>query len=444
MQAEQTDRRFDSTKERIESFSALATRGIIFRVVAIILASLLLFRSTPTPTTIRYAYFSLATLGNGFKLFEWEFDALSAKVQAALLQPSDAIPQTERADVVQAYLERAQEISRIQADLAGRASGLEPVDAAQSTEILTQQVAELRAQQEAVRPAVEQIVQQQVRDALQDAELGIGDFVWPPVQFTFTEPPKKLVVSPRDRIATVYSRMLTPEISLEQIEDTEASINEQRNASAYITDIGGLGAFPTMVVDRASLRWVISTVAHEWVHNYLVFFPLGWNYFASQDMTTVNESVAEIVGNEIGDRVLAEHYGIPVPLVEPAPPPQSEVQPEVPPQPAEFDFRAAMRETRLEVNRLLALGQVQEAEEYMEARRQMFVEEGYPLRVLNQAYFAFHGSYVTSPASTSPIGPKLEHLRSLMPDLETFLQTVRQFTSVDDLDDALMEWEARR
>src|SRR5688572_28279357 len=125
--------------------------------------------------------------------------------------------------------------------------------------------------------------------------------VWPPVSFTFVEPPKKLVVSRRDRIDTIYSQMLEADITLAETEAAEAESGAQYNASGYVTEIGGLGAFPTMVVDRASLRWVLSTVAHEWAHNYLVFYPLGWNYFKSQDLTTINETVAEIVGNEIGD-----------------------------------------------------------------------------------------------------------------------------------------------
>jgi hypothetical protein len=189
-----------------------------------------------------------------------------------------------------------------------------------------------------------------------------------------------------------------------------------------------------MVIDRASLRWVLSTVAHEWVHNYLVFFPLGWNYFKSQELTTMNETVAEIVGNEIGDAALSRYYA------DAAAPPPSGSELVLPNDGRPFDFRAEMRETRLEVDRLLADGQVAEAEDYMERRRKEFVEQGYPLRVLNQAYFAFHGSYGTSAASTSPIGPKLERLRDLAPDLATFLKTVRGFTSVEDLDDALSDW----
>jgi hypothetical protein len=85
---------------------------------------------------------------------------------------------------------------------------------------------------------------------------------------------------------------------------------------------------------------------------------------------------------------------------------------------------------------------IRDAEEYMEIRRLLFVENGYPIRKLNQAYFAFHGSYGTAPAASSPIGPKMEELRSLTPDVPTFLRVVRGFTSPEDLDRALEEWRA--
>jgi hypothetical protein len=154
----------------------------------------------------------------------------------------------------------------------------------------------------------------------------------------------------------------------------------------------------------------------------------------------MNETVAEIVGNEIGDKALALYYPALAPPPEPLTPP---IALPVAPEPPTFEFQVEMRETRLEVDRLLAAGDVEGAERYMEDRRQFFVENGYPLRVLNQAYFAFHGSYGTSPASTSPIGPKLEALRARMPDIETFLTVTRSFTSVDDLDRALAEWSGQ-
>jgi hypothetical protein len=77
----------------------------------------------------------------------------------------------------------------------------------------------------------------------------------------------------------------------------------------------------------------------------------------------------------------------------------------------------------------------------MEARRQTFAENGYLLRVLNQAYFAFHGSYATGAAASDPIGPKLVQLRALSPSLQAFMQIASRLTSVAELDAALAQWE---
>ncbi|MEZ4715811.1 MAG: hypothetical protein R2851_06945 [Caldilineaceae bacterium] len=69
--------------------------------------------------------------------------------------------------------------------------------------------------------------------------------------------------------------------------------------------------------------------------------------------------------------------------------------------PTPFDFRTEMRRTRLMVDRLLADPITRRGRRpYMEQQRQQFVANGYPIRKLNQAYFAFHGSYGTSAAST--------------------------------------------
>ena len=377
--------------------------------------------------------YAMTVAGWGFNLLTWEVDALAEKMSASFTRPEDEYPPRLASIVVLEYMERAKEIGLIEENL----TRLYIEDACGcSAPIWALQVrsSELRAEQHEARPAVEQVIQRQVGSVLELAGLTVWGRPFPPVQFTFTEPPKKLVVSPRERIATVYSRMLAPEIGMAHIQEAEAQINGTDNSRGYITNIGGLGAFPTMVVDRASLSWVLSTVAHEWLHNYLALYPLGWNYFKSQDMTTLNETVAEIVGNEVGAETLRQYYPD---LMEPKP--LSEMLPLA--EPDGFDFQAEMRHTRQEVDRLLAEGRVEEAEAYMENRRTVFVENGYPLRVLNQAYFAFHGSYGTSGASTSPIGPKLDRLRELSPDLRSFLETVRWFTEPEDLDVALVELE---
>jgi hypothetical protein len=98
-----------------------------------------------------------------------------------------------------------------------------------------------------------------------------------------------------------------------------------------------------------------------------------------------------------------------------------------------------MRRIRLRVDELLAEGRVFEAEAYMETERQKLAAAGYHLRRLNQAYFAFHGSYATSPASVDPIGPWLRQLRAQSGSLKAFVDQAAQMRSLDDLLRALGE-----
>jgi len=73
----------------------------------------------------------------------------------------------------------------------------------------------------------------------------------------------------------------------------------------------------------------------------------------------------------------------------------------------------------------------------MEERRKMFVDNGYYIRKLNQAYFAFHGTYAYDPASVSPIYNDLKQLRAKSPTLRSFIETVAAMTNYADLRKAL-------
>ena len=376
--------------------------------------------------------------GWDWDLVGWEVQAIGEKVATGFAQPAAGLSVDERRRLVREYMTRAglvgeleDQINQIYSDGGGTAET--------RADRLQAEVDALRTQQETIRPTVEQIIQGQVGAELVKAGIQVAGQPLPPVLFTFTDPPKKLIVSPRSRIATVYYSMLRPDLPAAKREEIEEGILKNDNLSAYVTNIGGLGAFPTQVVDQASLSWVLSTVAHEWTHNYLSFFPLGLNYSTDSDLTILNETVADIVGDEIGARALRTFYPE---LVrdhpgkdESAPLPGEEAKP--------FDFRKEMRQTREVVDQFLKWGRVQDAEEYMEIRRLLFRENGYNLRKLNQAYFAFHGSYGTGAAATSPIGPKLQQLRQLAPDLPTFVAVVRGFTSAADLDRALATWDSR-
>jgi hypothetical protein len=108
--------------------------------------------------------------------------------------------------------------------------------------------------------------------------------------------------------------------------------------------------------------------------------------------------------------------------------------------PAPFDFRAEMHETRVTADKLLAEGKIDEAESYMEKRRQIFWDNGYLIRKLNQAYFAFHGAYADVPggaAGEDPVGPAVRALRAQSASLADFINTIAWMTSFQQLQQAV-------
>ena len=78
-------------------------------------------------------------------------------------------------------------------------------------------------------------------------------------------------------------------------------------------------------------------------------------------------------------------------------------------------------------------GEIERAEEYKEQKRQYLISMGYYIRKLNQAYFAFYGTYADEPAFISPIGLELQKLREQSDSLKDFLDTVSLITSRQDL-----------
>jgi hypothetical protein len=194
-----------------------------------------------------------------------------------------------------------------------------------------------------------------------------------------------------------------------------------------------------MVLSTTDMDFLSNTIAHEWTHNFLTLRPLGLDYDTSPDLRTMNETTASIVGKEIGLDVLNRYY----PQFAPAPPPVQQPQnnnPQPDNAPAKFDFRKEMHITRLAVDQMLAAGKIKEAESYMESRRKFFWDNGYQIRRLNQAYFAFNGAYADEPggaAGADPVGPAVRALRQQSASLADFLNRISWMTSLADLQQAL-------
>lgn len=258
---------------------------------------------------------------------------------------------------------------------------------------------------------VEAILEAQLRRVLQ--EEGLTPFPPPLADVDYT--PLLLVISPRERIELVKSIMLAPRMETQEMETLEAGV-AALGYSGLVEGAGAVSTYPSLVMRGTGLENTLENMAHEWLHHYFFFHPLGRTYGRSYEMTTINETAADIAGKELASRVL-RLYGRELKLEKG--------------EPSYLDRR--LRGIRLKVDELLAQGEMTRAEAYMEEERQALAGEGYHIRKLNQAYFAFHGSYADAPASTSPIGDELRLLRQSSASLGEFLRRVSSIKSYEEL-----------
>ncbi|MFC2010107.1 hypothetical protein ACFLUL_00820 [Chloroflexota bacterium] len=293
----------------------------------------------------------------------------------------------------------------------------------------------LQERKAALAGAVESIIERQVMEVL--ALQGIyspligPEVSFPPVNFRLSELPFVLVISPRERIESIREITLEPALTLQERWNIEAAV-DKLGVSSLVVRIGGIATYPTLVGKNASLQSTIETVAEEWAHQYLAFKPLGFKYILDltglsrdYEIATMNETVASMVSEEIVSTVFDTYYA------------EYETGTGQEMEEGEFDFNLEMREIRKAVDAYLARGEIEQAEEYMEQKRQELASMGYYIRKLNQAYFAFHGAYASSPTSVSPIGTELRALRDRSTSLKDFLDTVSAMSSRQELQDSI-------
>jgi hypothetical protein len=280
-------------------------------------------------------------------------------------------------------------------------------------------------------------LQEQVSATLADLGLTTGGQPIPPVLFHITPLPYNLVISPRGKIQEDAAISLIPDLAMDKQVALENQVDNALDVSSLVVPVGGIGSYPTMIERTTALDWLADTIAHEWIHNWLTQRPLGLNYDSTPELRTMNETTASISGNEISLIVLQRYYPEVAPVyamhVQPVNISSSIAK-------AGFNYRAEMHTTRVHVDEYLAQGKVAEAEAYMEQRRLVFWDNGYAIRKLNQAYFAFYGAYADVPggaAGEDPVGPAVRALRAHSISLTAFLNTIAHMSSFKQLQDAL-------
>ena len=331
-----------------------------------------------------------------FDYVAWMLNATRLKVQQGAVgmpgyldRESSKVAVTDYLHITQQIIQSEDALNRIYADVTITDKGAASAHIQAQLNILYQQ-------QDALAPTAEAVLQAQV--SLVAADLGLTTLgqPLPTVLYHSTPVPNALIVSPLNHIEQTANISVSPDLTVDEQAALEDRVDKGLDVSSLVVPIGGVGVYPTMLMRTTDLVWLTSTIAHEWTHNYLEFRPLGLLYDHTPELRTMNETTADISGNEIGAEVIKRYYPE---LLGAARPDLNLISfPQVHPNPGDlqrpaFDFRAEMHTTRVNTDALLAAGKITEAEAYMEQRRQIFVKNGYSIRKLNQAYFAFYGAY---------------------------------------------------
>ena len=395
-------------------------KGLV--VIVLVLTVLLTGAGDYRPSAL-----DLAVAGYRYSTVVWELSHVADKWVHKI---SDIMPwssEPSREDRIAQVLEFFDLVREID-DLERRVMHQETRPGATLSQVQLEQLkAELeriKQRRRAIQGDVEETVESEISAVLTQEGLAsrIG-LIFPPVDTVFSGAPSVLVLSPRDRIDRMETVLLEPGLEDRVREQIEEAMFRHENLAALVESTGGVATYPSVVADSSGLRFAITTAAHEWLHHWFFFQPLGQHFWDSDDMTTLNETAATLGGREIGDRVYTAITGEKV---------ARNSQDAAPPAPGAFDFNEEMRETRLRTEELLAQGRIEEAETYMEDRRRFMVANGFFIRKINQAFFAFHGSYAASAASISPINDQLEQLRGRSDSLEGFLKRVAGFGSIQE------------
>ncbi len=365
-----------------------------------------------------------------FSIARWEFDAIFHGSKPAISSREEK--PIDKIDKVTEYFSYVEQIRSLKPEIEAVKAGNKPGDLPSLESKLT----ELQQQRASLENTVEGTIKQQIKETLtaqsifNPADKYIGlKANFPPVNFKLAKPPNLLVVSPRDRIESIRKVPLLPNISLEQMEKIETEVDGS-SVSSLVVGLGGFGGtYPTLVTNEASLRFTVDAAVEEWLHQYLFFKPLGFRYVLditgiarNYEVAVMNETIASMVSKEIGALIAANYYSQP-----------ENNGSQSPETVSGFDFNYEMRAIRKAVDEYLGRGEIEKAEEFMEQKRQYLATQGYYIRKLNQAYFAFYGTYADSPTSISPIGLELKNLRSQSVSLKEFLETAAAMTSRQDL-----------
>jgi hypothetical protein len=363
-----------------------------------------------------------------FSIAEWELKTLTSELEGVIFSGREYT--VEDSLIVVNYFKLLEDISQLDFQISYYRDTIEKQDLS----ALQKQLKDLKQESDTLKKVVEGIIELQIRDILNQLDLyWYNDIIglnisFPPVNFSLESPPHLLVVSPRENITRMKEIILLQDLSIDEINYIETEI-DKLGYSSIVLGLGGMATFPAFVNNNAGLEYTISTAVEEWFHQYFFFKPAGFLYafnllgiYKDSDISTINETIAGIVSDEIASMVYSKYYSRYYENV------TFEYL-----QGNGFDFYEEMRNIRIAVDIFLANGDIEQAEAFMEEKRLYILSQGYYIRRLNQAYFAFYGTYAGSPSSVNPIGEILWDLRNSSANVTDFINITSGIRNMNDL-----------
>ena len=366
-----------------------------------------------------------------FSIAKWEIRSLSQEIDEAFNDKDKAT--ADQSQVVVDYFAVMDKINAETQAIEAITDGVMSGDLSAHFKTLL----DLQTQRDGLATQAEFVLEAQLRATLNSLGIynpldGIFDFTstFPPVKLRLQEPPKLLVVSPRGQIERLATITLDNNMTQDDITKLEDAVS-RLDVSALVVDLGGIATYPSFVANRYGLQFALSTAVEEWFHQYLFFRPLGFRYgleelgFSEPDyIVTMNETLAGMVSDEVAGIIYDKYYASYYPAATSSGEGGST---------SGFNFNTFMHDTRVQVDSMLAQGQVTQAEAYMEQQRLILASHGYLIRKLNQAFFAFYGSYADTPGFENPIADDLTALRGKSATLAAFVEKASSLTNPDEL-----------
>jgi hypothetical protein len=416
------------------------------RVTSSILLIVLLagmFPSSALTATGRYDETLGALSGpDSFSLSLWTVAAVAGKIRESIgAKPWAGLSAEQEKAIFDNFFASADQANQLEGQINDLANKGVLAGDPQLAE-LQSQLAHLRKARQGESAIVERLVEDQVQTVLKEQSIWVFDWgriFLPPVFFKPIDLPDVLIVAYRDRIEMRTQVAVQRTMTVQEVSALESAVDGKLNVSSLVVPIGGYSTYPTMVSGTGPRDWMIGAVSHEWCHIYLTFYPLGQSYGKSGELSAMNETVCSLFGDEVSSLVEAQFYDKPQqPLSWQTPPQPAQAAP-VEPAPAQepqaFNSNHELSKIYAATEEKLRAGDISGAEAVMEEGRKYLAANGFYLRKLNQAFFAFYGSYAEGPNSIrpDPVGDDLRTLRRNSPSLRDFMQTVSKMSSFDDL-----------